>query len=243
MDEQKLTSLLRQQSPDLAARTPFCPEDPQIAAWFDGETADHEREAVQRHIIDCKFCTVRIGVLSRLKENSGSEDIHGDLLAAAKQMAASAVSRRSVAAPAWAAAAAVVLAVLLTFSWEPASNQIPVSTPGDTSDSGQNRQLRSMDEDALTPRLLSPMEGESVDPVNLTIHWTEIPGSLYYDLYVMTDAGDLLVETRLNGNTWNGQLTDPLLPGKEYFARVEAHFADSRSVSSEHVSFKVADRD
>lgn len=100
-----------------------------------------------------------------------------------------------------------------------------------------------MDEGALTPRLLSPAEGESVDPVELSIHWTDIQDSLYYHLYVMTDTGDLVIETRLNGNSWSGQPTDPLLPGKEYFVRVEAHFADSRSVSSEHVNFKVVDRD
>ena len=243
MNERKLTSLLRQQSPDLAVRTPFCPEDQQIAAWFDGEMPQHEREAVQRHLVDCGFCTARIGVLAKLHESSDGEAIHGDLLATAKQMSRKDRTRRSIPAPAWAAAAVVVLALFLNYNSSPELNQITVSTPTVSPDIVQARQVRNLDREALMPRLLSPTEGDSVDPADLTIRWTEIPGSLYYDLYVMSDAGDLVLETRLEGTVWSGQPTEALLRGAEYFVRVEAHLADSRSVSSQHVLFKVAGRD
>ena len=243
MNEQKLTSLLRQQSPDLAVRTPFCPEDQQIAAWFDGEMPHHAREAIQRHLVDCGFCTARIGVLAKLHESSDGEAIHGDLLATAKQMSRSLRTRRTIPAPAWAAAAMVALAVLLNYNSGPELNQITDSTPTVTPDVAQTREVRNLEREALIPRLLSPTEGDSVDAGDLTIRWTEIPGSLYYDLYIMSDAGDLVLETRLEGTAWSGQPTEPLLPGAEYFVRVEAHLADSRSVSSQHILFKVAERD
>ncbi len=242
MDQNKLIALLHQQETEISERTPFCPGDNEIAAYFDHKSPHHDNELSEQHLVNCGYCLARITVLAQLHKSDDDEQIPESLFALAGQFGHQ-PRRRFRYASAWATAAAVVFATLMTFSWGPSINQIPVSTSGGTPDSREYRQLRSMDEDALRPRLLSPMEGEGVDPVDLTIQWTEVPGSLYYDLYVMTDTGDLLVETRLTDSNWNGQPTDPLLPGKEYFVRVDAYFADSRSVSSEHVSFKVTDQD
>lgn len=240
MNEQKLTSLLRQQSPDLAERTPFCPEDQQIAAWFDDEVADHEYEAIQRHLVDCGFCMARVGVQTRLRANGNGEAIHGDLLATAKQMSRKIQTRRPVPAPAWAAVAVVVLVVSLTTFWNTGQEpEFEVSPPAAQTGGSNNRSLRSIEQISTRPQLLSPLEGALVEPGELVIRWTGIPGSLFYDLYLMTDAGDPVVKQRVDGTEWTLEQSTRLIPGAEYFIRVEAHLAAARTVSSEHVLFKV----
>jgi hypothetical protein len=109
MDKQNLTQLLRLQSAELAARTPFCPEDQVIAEYFDCNLTRPETEKLERHLTDCHFCLAHIGVLERLEESSSNRRIPGEVLATAKQLTHKTKVHRPAMAPAWAAAAVVVI--------------------------------------------------------------------------------------------------------------------------------------
>ena len=241
MNRKSLNSLLRQQLPDLPENTPFCPEDETLAEWFDGAISEQEYEPIKRHVTDCRFCNARIGFLARLQKITDIETVPGDLLASARLMGSRPQHFRQ--APAWAAAAVVVLSVSLLVSFgyrNVTETSSPESSPTVViPEIDQTRQLRSLGTESITPRLLSPTEGENVDPFDLHIRWTDVPGSLYYDLFVMSDAGDLVLETRVRDSQWSGRTSVELHSSGEYFVRVEAHLADSRIVSSEHVIFTV----
>jgi hypothetical protein len=99
--------------------------------------------------------------------------------------------------------------------------------------------MRSVEQVSIKPQLLSPLEGALVDPSEFVIRWVDIPGSLFYDLYIMSEAGDLLVNQRVNGTRWAVEQPGLFEAGAEYFVRLEAHMSDARTLSSGHVIFRV----
>ena len=91
------------------------------------------------------------------------------------------------------------------------------------------------------PFILQPAENAVIDPTDFTVNWTPVAGSLHYELFVMSDAGDLLVHERMDSTDWAAPESLPLEPEGEYYVRVEAHLEDATTVSTGHVLFKVQD--
>jgi hypothetical protein len=89
--------------------------------------------------------------------------------------------------------------------------------------------------------VLSPAPGESVAADELQFHWTEIPGSRYYEVHIVTDSGERVSDQRVSETEWRPHPKLPLRPGAEYFVRIDAYPSESRSVSSAHVPFSIAD--
>ncbi|MFC1689877.1 anti-sigma factor family protein, partial [Pseudomonadota bacterium] len=109
MDKYKHTDPLALQSAELTERTPFCPEDQEIAEFFDGMLAEQARQKVEHHLADCRYCLARIGMLNRQLDDSLDTREPGDALATAKSLAKSTAPRRLKRAPGWAMAAVVLL--------------------------------------------------------------------------------------------------------------------------------------
>jgi hypothetical protein len=242
MDDQTHTELLKLQSREVVGRTPFCPDDQQIAEYFDGDLADHDRDSLQRHLADCRFCLSRIGVLQRLQEGGPVHRVSEDVLATAKQLQQRPPSRRPLRAPAWAVAAVVVLAMAIFFDW----NQGRVPRPGSsspTADStaGEPGQLRSINPDPTYLEVLTPPPGTDIAPGG-QIRWGAVPGSLYYKINILSLAGNVLWTEQLGSNEWLMQDTHQLAPGSEFYVRVEARLPDGSTVSSKHWLFRSADQ-
>ena len=233
MTDHQPTELLGLQSSPMEERTPFCPPDDTIAEYYAGTLDDHEQAGLQRHLADCRHCRGRLGMLSRLEDAPPAGRVPAHLLAAAKQLPDRHATRPRIRARGWAAAAVIVLALGLVVI-NKTSLVGPISSPPD-----ETRQLRNIDHAAVVPELISPAEGAVVNLAELEIHWQPVQGSLYYDLYLMSDAGDLLLQERLTDTRWKATSPLPLEPGSEYFVRVEAHLADASTASSGHVIFKV----
>ena len=241
MDDHKYTKLLRLQSAELTGSTPFCPEDQQIAEYFDGDLEEAEHIILERHLTDCRFCLARIGLLERLEENPSNKRVPEAVLATAKQMTHQTPERRMRRAPAWAAAAVLVIALFTIVS----KNQEPILAPGVSpsalTSTGQNtRQLRSVNRDAMDLNVLIPAPGAAINPGSL-IQWAEVPGNLHYNIFVLSKAGDVLWTQRLKGNEWVLHESLHLAAGSKYYFRVEAQLLDGRSISSKHVAFQVAE--
>ena len=237
MTDHQPTDLLGLENAALEERTPFCPADDAIAEYYKHTLAEDERASVQRHLADCRYCQARIGMLSRLEENPSESRVPEDLLAKAKQLVDPSSSKRWILTPGWAAAVIIVLTLGLVII-DKTRLVGPIPSPPD-----ETRQLRNIDGNALVPKLLAPTEGALVDPAQLEIRWSAVQGSMYYDLYLMSDAGNLLLQERLTGTLWKAGETLPLVPGSEYFVRVEAHLPDTGTASSRHVIFKVRAED
>lgn len=231
-DTKRLSKLLDLQDQSVGQRSLFCPDDDVIGAYFDMTLEASRRENVTRHLADCRYCRGRLGMLARLEEDDSQHVVPQDHMARAKQIADVRPRKPWRSAPAWAAAAAILLAVGI---WA-----VQVQEPAPTIEAPDARQLRSADPLALEPRILLPIEDALVDPAKFEVRWTPVTGSLHYELYVMSDAGDLLVHERLDETSWSPTAPLPLTPSGEYYLRVEAHLEDATTVSTGHVLFKVS---
>ncbi len=136
----------------------------------------------------------------------------------------------------WAVAAALVLAVPVLFQ---AGRSPERAIEGQQeSPSVPTRMAASMGRGL---QVLSPSPGSTVDPMRLDFSWTEVPGSPYYDLRIVTGAGDIVTEQRVNATRWQPPAPLGLESGAEYFVLVEAYPSGDKAVSSRHVPFRVPD--
>jgi hypothetical protein len=103
--------------------------------------------------------------------------------------------------------------------------------------------LRSIEAPNGRLRVLTPVEGALINPDGLEIRWSGIEGSLHYELYVLSEAGDVLMHKRTAETYWSGAESLQLEPGAEYYVYVEARLPDTRSTGSRHVPFGVKDTD
>ena len=216
----------------MGERTAFCPDDEAIAAFFDQRLPGNERDSVSRHLSDCRYCRGRLGMLSRLENADQEYPVSEEYKAQATQLAGARGRNPWRLAPAWAAAAAVVFAIGIWIG--------QIQSPTLTSNAPDTRELRSVDPAALEPSILRPAENALIDPAAFEVQWTPVAGSLHYELFVLSDAGDLLVHERLDGTSWAATAPLPLEPAGEYYVRVEAHLEDATTVSTDHVLFMVA---
>jgi len=243
MDDHNQVELLTLQAAELTERTPFCPEDQQIAEYFEGELPESERDCVERHLADCRFCLARLGMLQRLAQNPTSPRIPEDVLAIAKSMRQATVSRPRWV-PVWAAAAVLVVAVGILWQLFPGRGigQIELPRIHMTEPSSDLRETRSLDAGAMGPRFLSPDEGPGITSNTDVLRWTAVPNSLYYEVRIISDTGDLLWRERVEGTEWRLPAGLALTPGSEYFMRVDAYLTDAKTLQSDYLLFRPGER-
>ena len=73
----------------------------------------------------------------------------------------------------------------------------------------------------------------------LTIHWTRVPGSLYYDVRLVNAEGFMIWQDRVKETRSNLPPDLELVSGNWYFVRVDAYLAEGKSIGSPHVKFTV----
>jgi len=225
----------------LTGSTRFCPEDQEIAEYFDGVLPQDEQGRLERHLTDCRYCLARVGVLSRLEGLPFGRRIPGDVLATAKAMTPTARGHRQKAASAWAVAALVVLAFgvvsQLHNTWQIGRDSYISAHAVERS--GQLRETRNISLAPKGPIFLDPAEGFAVIPEGYLFRWTPVPNSHFYQVRIISDSGDLLWQERIAGTEWKIPAGTRLTPGAEYFVRVEAFLSDTRTLKSDYLLFRV----
>jgi hypothetical protein len=218
MDRKQLISHLQRSAAENKDRTPFCPDDNDVAAFVDGALVGSARILIERHLPDCPACVGRVGQLTRLMRDD----------AAAKSDETPVSDRKWFdVAPQWAVAATVVLAIGW-IAWSPTVEQ-----------ADDYEAVRTIDSALTPPKILAPSSGFLGERDGFVIRWTEVPGSLYYEIRVVTDTGDLLSEVRVENTEWTFGRDLGLEPGREYFIRVDAYLSDAKAIRSNHIPFKL----
>ena len=218
---------------------PSCPDEHEIAAFSEGTLGSAERERILPHLADCEICTANLALVSRVRDSESVTPTPELTLARARRLA----QRRSLQDrghhirrfSGWAAAAAVVLAVPVVFYSQ--RDQGPVSVPGAEAIQSQPT-VRLLAPTVSLPQVLAPVPGALVDTGDFVFQWQEIPGSLYYDINIVSEMGDLVLQDRVTDTHWQAPASLAMEPGAEYFVRVDAFLSDSKTVSSEHVAFR-----
>jgi anti-sigma factor RsiW len=236
MSPDHLTSLLAAGPIDASGRSLACPDEYQIAGYVDGGLDAAARERVERHLADCRHCLALVGLLCRERDVEAIEPVPKDVPVQTSVQATKWPQRRWHLAPQWAAAAALVLAVPLL---------LQLGRNLDRGVEGQGRPdppaTRTLASPAVGLRVLAPGAGAAVDPRRMSFRWTEVSGSPYYDVRIVTDAGDVVVQQRVTGTTWRPPAQLNLQPGAEYFVHIDAYPSGDKAVSSDHVLFRVSD--
>jgi hypothetical protein len=146
----------------------------------------------------------------------------------------------------WASAAVIILAVSLVIrlnlpdqdSAEASNTTISDPDPQVTG----NRLTRNLNPDVLKPRILTPSNGTTVKTDALVFSWSEVPGSLYYDVRIVTDEGDLIWQAQAENTEVGLPEHLHLKPDTEYFFRVDAYLASAKRISSQHVLFSIEEQ-
>jgi len=233
MKQEDLTLLMRVPPSGNLTRTPQCPEYPELSAYVDGSLGDADHQRIEEHLAACVVCT-RLVTLSCLQRHSKSITPTPELARArARRLAGIRKPDRVGRITTWAAVATVLLAVTFVVQWQ---TELGPATEASNID----RTVRTVSPAIEQPQILSPGAGVSIDTGELVFRWTEIPGSLYYDVLIVSDAGNLVWEERVTGTRWAAADTLSLSPGAEYFVRVDAYLSNTKTISSDHVAFTMS---
>jgi len=218
-----------------AGPAPDCPDEHVIAGYVDGQLDSPAAVELERHLADCSHCLDLVALLSREHEADAttlSADLHGSSPAAVVM----ARQRRWNRVQKWAVAAVLVLAVPVLLQLDRSPDQ--AADGQQALPSATTRMVAPADRGL---QVLSPSPGSSVDRAQLAFSWTEVPGSPYYDLRVVTDEGDIVAQQRVSGTAWEPPAALRLEAGKEYFVLVEAYPSGDKAITSHHVPFRVPD--
>lgn len=229
MDDKALQELLRRASPQTWEWAPGCPDVHEIAAYVDGTMLHSGRETVELHLADCERCTLLVGTISRLEIESAGSIVPAATLERARQLVRPMRERWQRYLPPLAAAALLVIAVGFVFNQR---EEVPIQSEADY------RTMRGIVEPSRM-EVLSPAAGAGVNAAELEVRWTEIPGTRYYLVRVVTNSGALVTEQRVTGTWWRPGSAVPLEAGQDYYVRVEAYPAVGPATGSIHVPFTV----
>jgi hypothetical protein len=114
----------------------------------------------------------------------------------------------------------------------PAAIAVPSATP---------RVVRNEQRASVALRLLFPREGTIVSRESFDFRWTEVRGSLFYEIRLMTAEGDLVWEGRIEGTQTRVPANVQLVPGGKYFVSVRAYLPEGKTLPAAVVGFRVAE--
>jgi len=203
MNHDKLMEKIRLLAVDVASQTPDCPDDHQIAAFMQDASSLKDGERLTAHIAACDFCIGRVGRIHRLNLLGSGGSVSDIALARARRLGSTSALPRQLRR--WAAAAVVVLALTVIIGRNvPEFTGLTVSEPASSAESSQSddRQARNFNPNVLRPRIIAPLEGASIDTGETLFRWTEIPGSLYYDIRLVSGDGEMIWQDRVEDTVW-----------------------------------------
>ena len=209
-----------------------CPEEIVLAALIDGTLASGLATTVRDHVASCSRCQAVTGVVIREIRDPSPADLSRALEDRTQTaMVDSSRTVRSRKPVLWGTAAAGFLATLLVAQL--------LEQPEESSAPEQHRSQAAPATDVESLQVVSPQSGQVVPPAGLVVRWAPEPDSPYYDVRVVTDAGDIVVQERVSGTLWQMRPDTPLKPGATYYVHVDAYPAGSRVLGSDHVRIQV----
>jgi hypothetical protein len=268
MDDKGLSRLLHVQD-DGADRPGWrCPDAARLAAYVEHRAEAKDEARIESHLAGCSACLEQVAFL--LRRPGGEEStVPTVLLSRARDLVVTQSSPWR--APVWrwgtvaAAAACLVLAVGLQMRQAgapplpgapkgvqaPAAVPIPaarqpdvpavVSAPPPPVAPPPAADRRSAA--ALSPLVMtSPAENQVLSPRDPEFRWLAVPGSIYYELSLVTENGDVVWQGRVEGTLARLPASVTLQPGAGYFVWVRAYLAGGVTLKSAAVPFRVGTR-
>jgi len=228
IEQDRLKTLLKQ-SAGQVERCPDCPDDYLLASYMEGGLSERDHGRFESHLAECAFCMERVGALGRAGESSAVDAVGEATHSHSHKTPFSRPATR------WATAALLVITVGLIASRQSSDgvSSIPAVPEGQGTTSE-----RFIEPASPIPEIISPRKGGLVDSRPYVFRWKEVPGSLFYDIRIVSDDGAQIVRQRVWDTQWTLPEAIDLQTGTEYFVRVDAFVSEGKAVSSEHTLFK-----
>jgi hypothetical protein len=109
-----------------------------------------------------------------------------------------------------------------------------------TTASPSPRTVRRSTSAALTLAVLFPADNATLVRQDLEFRWQPVPGSVYYEINVVTDDGTVVWHTRVEGTSTRLPDGTKLDTGAKYFIWVKAFLTGGETVRSAAVAFHIA---
>jgi len=244
MNDHDLTALIPPASSGGAGGSRRCPDEARLAAFVEGTLPSADRETVMFHLADCAFCRGQVGFLVQAERLGPAPAVPTHLLALARGERSWWAGRLR---PATVVAAALGMALALFLFTSrgrqrllPADGKLPGAAIVTPSGITPERSVRTGHGTAGAPRIVRPVEGESVSRNAVELRWEEASGALFYTVQLVDPKGDVVWEGRTEGAHLTVPATAPLVPGQPYFAWVLGHLRSGATVTSPAVGFRLA---
>ncbi|MFN7986955.1 MAG: zf-HC2 domain-containing protein [Thermoanaerobaculia bacterium] len=232
MSDDDLTARIPSASASGARRGWRCPDESLLAAFAEGNVAGARREELEAHVADCAYCCGQLGFLLSAGELGPPPAVPARLLAAAQGVRTPFFGQLRPATLV-AAGAGIVLALLVATPWG------RPGFPGEPATTGDVRGARTAAAVDAVPRILRPLEGESLRRSALDLTWAETPDALFYTVEVVEADGAVAWDGRAEAARLAIPAAAPLVPGRTYYARVLAHLRSGATVPSPAVGFRL----
>jgi hypothetical protein len=95
---------------------------------------------------------------------------------------------------------------------------------------------------AQVPMVVFPRNGATLRRSELDFRWAPFPDAVFYDIRVVTAAGDLVLESKTEDTHLRIADDVRLQPRAKYFVLVRAHLRQGNTVKSGIVSFRISER-
>jgi len=237
MNARRIIALMKSSAEPGAGASADCLSPERLAAYQDGVLHGGERADAEAHFADCDRCLYQLAALGRAAATGDAEyGVPATLVARARGLYTP--PAKEPPPPRWrwtvplAAAAVLLLSISVALIPSPGTNAEPEAAIAP--------QTRRAGHELLQPRLLAPAEGSVVQPAEQVFRWTEVPGTQFYDVRLVSLDGDLLLRERVDSTRWLIPGSLQLEPGEEYYVRVDAWLNDAKYLSSEYRVFRVA---
>lgn len=228
MSFETITDLLRNSVFRSDPATDTCPEETDYAGLIDGTLLGDERARLADHLAHCQKCLDLVTCLVRARDLP-EDQVPKELLASALKLGRDSQAMRLPARFQWqtslAAAAGVILLVGVVATWYP---QFTESESVRINSGGANHLA-----------ILFPKNGATIDSSNSEFRWSGVDQSLYYEIQVLTENGDI----RWEGRTEETKMQLPpeleLDPNTGYFVWVRVYLPDGKTIKSKVVAVRI----
>lgn len=99
---------------------------------------------------------------------------------------------------------------------------------------------RPLSPGGLSPDVLFPSERATVASGDLVVRWTPVNEAAFYEVTLMTDAGDVVFADRSTDVQLKLPAHVKLTPGSKYFVQVTANMPQGNTIKSSVVGFRIS---
>lgn len=247
MGEDEVIKLLEALTQERGERTRRCLSEAELAAYAENQLEGRAKARVEEHVADCRFCLEQIGFLLWLREGEAPEAVPPGLEARARVLGGRKPSLRPAYRWGAMAAATAGVAALVLLRARPPETPVPPSPPVAVPSVEAPTTVATPEPPAVRSRSIGPSRPEQVFPrpdaavrrEDLEFRWRPVPRSLFYEVRLATEEGDLVWAGRASATSLRPPKELRLEGGQRYFVWVRAHLPEGRTIQSRAVAFTV----